>query len=229
MGHLVRLRDVHTAVRPTELVEARRQPTHPAVRAPGCRQGPGLSDFPLLPETTRAVVTLDHAGVDRLVTPARQPMRKTGFAMDHSDCHALHPTIFVGLFPLPLGQPLAPAHHRMTPPPLGRRPTTEHLQAGRLVAGQGLGEKRRLVPCSQTIVGGLSHSQGLLVGPLAHPQGHHPRAVSGHGGLRPPVARCTPCMIGTAFLLFFTPRHCASHAKAMGRRSRPCGSCKRSA
>ena len=149
-------------------------------------------------------------------------MRTTGFAMDHSDCHALHPTIFVGLFHLPLGQSLAPAYHRTTPLPLGRRPTTEHLQAGRLVAGKGLGEKRRQVPCSQTIVGVLSHSQGLLIGPFAHPQGHHPRAVSGHGGMIPPVASCTHCMIGAAFLLFFTPLHCASHAKAMGLRSRTC-------
>src|SRR5262249_9719855 len=37
MGHLVRLIAFQTAVRPTEIVEAHRQPTHPAVRAPGLR------------------------------------------------------------------------------------------------------------------------------------------------------------------------------------------------
>ena len=93
-------------------------------------------------------------------------MRTTGFAMDHSDCNALHPTIFVGLFHLPIGQPLAPAYHRTTPLPCGRVPTAEHFQEGRLVAGKGISENRRQVPWSQTIMGILHHSPGLLISPL---------------------------------------------------------------
>src|SRR5262249_6796401 len=122
MGHLVRLLDYQTAVRPTEIVEAHRQPTHPAVIAPGLRQCQGLADFPLVTETAGAVVTLYHTRVDLLVPQEIQHMLQTGFAMDCSDFNALHPTTFVRLFHLPIGQPLAPAQHRTTPPPLGRVP-----------------------------------------------------------------------------------------------------------
>ena len=73
-------------------------------------------------------------------------MRKTGFAMYRSYFNAIHPTTCVGLFHLPIGQPLAPAHHRTTTLPFGRVPTAEHTQECRLVAGKGIGEHRRQVP-----------------------------------------------------------------------------------
>ena len=68
MGHLVCLIDFQTAVKPTEIVEAHRQPTHPAVIAPGFRKRQGLADFTLVTEPTGAVVTLYHTRVDLRVT-----------------------------------------------------------------------------------------------------------------------------------------------------------------
>ena len=149
-------------------------------------------------------------------------MLKPGVAMYRSDFTALHLPPCVGLWHWPLGQPLAPAHHRTTPPSFGRGPMAEHLQAGRLVAGKGISEHRRQVPCAQTSVGILHHSQGLLRGPFAHHQGHHQLAVSGHGGRIPPVASCAPFVIGAAFWLFFTTLHGSSHSNAMGLRARTC-------
>jgi hypothetical protein len=141
-----------------------------------------------------------------------------------------------GLCHGPLGlQRHPPAHlwrtfslaHR---PALGARvPTAEPLPEGRCVAGTGSGDHRRQVPCAQPIVGLVHPGQGLLVGPCASPHGHYQLAVSGPGGLIPPVARCTPCMLGAAFVLFFTPLHWSSHAKAMGRRARTGCACKRAA
>jgi len=48
LGHLARLIAVQAAVRPTEIVEAHRQPTHPAVIAPGWRKRQGLSGLTLV-------------------------------------------------------------------------------------------------------------------------------------------------------------------------------------
>ena len=149
-------------------------------------------------------------------------MLKTGFAMDRSYCNAIHPTTFGGLFHLPIGQPLAPAHHWTTPLPFGRVPTAEHLQECRLVAGKGLGANRRQVPCAQTIVGLLPPSQGRLSGPFAPQQGHHHLAVSGHGGMIPPVASCPQVRLGAAFLLFFTKLPGSSNSNASGLRLRTC-------
>jgi len=151
-------------------------------------------------------------------------MLKMSFAMDRSDFNAIHPTTCVGLFHLPIGQPLAPARHRTTPLPCGRVPMAEHLQEGRLIAGKGICENRRQVPCSKTSVGILHQSQGLIIGPLAHHQGHHQLAVSDHGGMIPPVTSFTQFVIGAAFLLFFTKLHGSSNSNAMGLRARTCSS-----
>jgi hypothetical protein len=229
LGQLGGLSDFQTPVRPTAIVEAHGPPTHPAVRAPGLRTCHGRADLPLVPETIGAMVTLYHTRVDRLVPQQIQYMLKPGFAMALSSCNALPPPTCVGLFPLPLGPPLAPAPPRTTPPPFGRVPPAAHLPECRLIAGTGSGETRRQVPCSQTMVGLLPHRQSLIIGPFAHPHGPHPLAVSGHGGLIPHVARCTPCRVGAAFWLLVTQLHCSSHSTAMGRRSRTCRSCKRSA
>jgi hypothetical protein len=59
------------------------------------RKCPGLADFPLVTQTTGAVVTLYHTGVDLLVPQEIQHMLQTGFAMDCAYCHAIHPTTFV--------------------------------------------------------------------------------------------------------------------------------------
>jgi hypothetical protein len=209
--------------------EAHRQPTHPAVRAPSVSKRQGLADCPLVAYTTGAIMTLPHTRGALLVTPQIQHMLQTGVAMACSSFHALPPTPFVRLLHLPIGQPLAPAPPRTTPPPWGRGPMAEYFQEGRRVAGQGIGETRRQVPCAKTSGGILPHSQGLVIGPFAHPHGHPQLAVSGHGGMSPPGARFPQCMLGAAFLLFFTTLHCSSNANAMGLRARTCGSGKRSA
>ena len=98
MSHLVPLLDFHTAVRPAEIVEAHRQPTHPTV-IPWCfRKGEGLAHLALIAQTTGAGVTLDHTRVHQLVTQEIPHMRKTGFAMYRSSFNAIHPTTYVGLF-----------------------------------------------------------------------------------------------------------------------------------
>ena len=102
-------------------------------------------------------------------------MFQTGFAMD-ADFHALNPTTFIVLFHLPIGQPLAPAQDGTTCPrcPWAVVPTTEDLQEGGLIALIGIGENRRQMPCSKTIVGILHQGRGLLIGPFAH----HKRTTS---------------------------------------------------
>src|SRR5262249_45910546 len=91
-GHLVRLMDFHTAVRPTAMVETHRPPTYPAVRAPGLQKRRGLAALTLTTSTTGAGVTLSHTRVALLVTQERQHRLKTGFAIDRSYFNAIHPT-----------------------------------------------------------------------------------------------------------------------------------------
>jgi hypothetical protein len=123
MGSLVRLLAGHTAMRPTDIEEAHCQPTHPAVRAPGCETRQGLADFALVAKPTSASLPLHHTRGGLRVPSQRQHLLQTGCAVDRSDCNTIHPPPVGGCFHVPLGQPLAPADHWTTPPTCGGVPT----------------------------------------------------------------------------------------------------------
>ena len=109
MRHPVVLLDLQTAMRSAEIGVSYREPTHPAVIATGFGKGQCLAHLGLMTQTTGAVVTFDHAGVDLRVTQRIQPVLKTRFAMHRSHVNMITPTAFVTLFDVTIGQILAPA------------------------------------------------------------------------------------------------------------------------
>jgi hypothetical protein len=178
ISHPVVLFDLQTARRSTEIVGPYREPTHPAVIATGFGKGQRLADLPLMTQPTGAVVTRHDPRVYLRVTSQIPYMCKMGFAMNRSHLHALHSPPFVALVHLSIGQPLTPAHPWTTASSLERVATTEDRQAGRFVAGKGIGKDRGQVPGAPAIMGILPPGQSLFIGSLAHDQREAQLAVS---------------------------------------------------
>ena len=139
MGYLASLLDFQAAVRPTEIVESHREPTHPAVRAMRFGKGQRLAYFALVAQAAGAIVTFHHTRVDLLVAQEIEHMGKPCFPMHRSHFNPRNPTAFIAFLDLAIRQALPPAQHWTTVSALGRIPTTEHLQKRRLVARISIG------------------------------------------------------------------------------------------
>ena len=119
MSHLILLPEFQAAVRPTEIIEPHREPTHPAVIPLRLGKGQRVSYFAPVAQAAGTVVAVHHARVDLRVAQQREHMLKTRFAMHRSDLDPLHPTAFVAFLNLTIGQALPPTDYRTAPSALG--------------------------------------------------------------------------------------------------------------
>src|SRR5687768_8916287 len=120
MGYLACLLDFQTAVRPTEIVESHREPTHPAVIAMRFGKGQRLAHLALVAQATGAIVTFHHTGIDLLVAQEIEHMGKPGFAMHRSHLNSCNPSAFIVFLDLAIRQALPPAEHWTPASALGR-------------------------------------------------------------------------------------------------------------
>ena len=211
-------------MRATDMVGAHREPTPPAGIATGLREGPCLSHLTRMAQTTRAVVTLDHAGMDRLVTSPRQPVCQTGLAMNRPPLHLTDTPLLVVLVHLAIGPSLTPTTPRTTASTWGGVATTNDLPQRRVVTGHALGEQGWQRTRASTIRGLLYPGSRLIVGALAHSERAPPLAISRHGAMSPLITRLVGVLWGTTCLLLFTKDPGSSPSTARGVTPCPGGS-----
>ena len=94
---------------PDKIVEAHREPTHPAVIPWHFGEGQRLPDLPLIPSATGPVMPFDDAGIDLLIAQQGQHVFHAGFSIEDADFDSLNPTPFILFFHLPICQSLGPA------------------------------------------------------------------------------------------------------------------------
>ena len=127
---------------PTELVKPHQELTHPAVIPISLGTGQGLVPLALVTPTTGAVMTLDHSGVNGVVTPQLQPGFKRSLTRDDTPSHGIDSISWVTLCHWSLGESRTTATYGTTASPWGRVTTPNDLQPSRFIAGPDIGEAR---------------------------------------------------------------------------------------
>src|SRR5215469_7654951 len=97
---------------PTAVIQSHGEPAHPAVIPWGLRDGPSLAHLALIAQATGAVMTLHHPGVDLPRAQPGQDGLAPRFPIEGTHCKPLHPSLLIGLFPLPIGPAVRPAEDR---------------------------------------------------------------------------------------------------------------------
>ena len=188
----------------TEVAKPHREPAHPTVITKCFGKGQGLSDLALIAQATRSIMTFDHACIDLLISQQLQDMLEFGFAMHYPDFNPIHASSFVHFLNWSIGQALTPTKHWQTALARSRVSPTEDLQQGGSITGKGIGKDRWQVVLAESLFGILDQGQRVIVGPFAHPQGHHQLTLRSYRPMIPLIASLLKLMLDTTFLLFFT-------------------------
>ena len=188
----------------TEVAKPHREPAHPTVITKCFGKGQGLSDLALIAQATRSIMTFDHACIDLLISQQLQDMLEFGFAMHYPDFNPIHASSFVHFLNWSIGQALTPTKHWQTALARSRVSPTEDLQQGGFITGKGIGKDRWQVVLAESLFGILDQGQRVIVGPFAHPQGHHQLTLCSYRPMIPLIASLLKLMLSTTFLLFFT-------------------------
>jgi hypothetical protein len=94
--------------------------------------------------------------------------------------------------------------------------TSKGCQDGGRIARVSIGENRGPMPCPETALRIFDTGMGLLLRAFAPYQADDQFAVRRHRRVIPQVASHLGFMGPAALRLFFTTRHCSSHARALG-------------
>src|SRR5262245_12042446 len=226
--------DLQTAMSVAAIVQPHREPTHPAVIPRRFGKGERLAHLALITQATGPVMTLHRTRIDDCGAEKIQDMLQTGFPMHDPHLYPLNPPPFILFLHLSIGPSLGPAADGTTGLACGavaggRIATSKGFEEGRLIALIGLGEDRRQMPRTETLLGIVHQGCGLRLGPFADDERHDQLAIGRNRGMVPQVSSLSALGCLTTLRLFFTTLHCSSHSKARGVTSRTRWSWKRSA
>src|SRR5262249_23685029 len=152
-------------------------------------------------------MTLHSTRIDDFVAEQIQDMLQTRFAMHDPHLDPLNPTLFIVLFHLTVHQALWPAQLRPRwAAPLagaGRRiAMSKGVQDGRLIALIGIGKECWQMPRTETLLGIVHQSPGLLLSPFADDERYDQFALGSNGRMASHVP-CLCALLHPATLLLF--------------------------